>query len=149
MPPNPRPEMRLLQRRAEVAKRYLSGEQQWDIARALNVDQSQISRDLKAINALWLDSLCEAHDGKRALELAKIDANEIRYLEGWERSHREETHAGDPRFLDGVMKCIERRCALLGLDAVKKFSVNWDKLNEQQLERLASGEAFQQVMADA
>ena len=28
-----------------------------------------------------------------------------------------ENRCGDPRFLDGVLKCIERRCKLLGLDA--------------------------------
>ncbi len=31
-----------------------------------------------------------------------------------------ETRAGDPRFLDQVNKCIERRCKLLGLDAPQK-----------------------------
>jgi len=29
---------------------------------------------------------------------------------------------GDPRFLQGILKCIERRCAILGLDAPKTIA---------------------------
>ena len=33
---------------------------------------------------------------------------------------RKEEQIGDPRFLDGIMKCISKRCEILGLDAPKK-----------------------------
>jgi hypothetical protein len=36
---------------------------------------------------------------------------------------RENTPEGDPRFLDGIMKCIERRIKLLGLDAPETFQM--------------------------
>lgn len=31
--------------------------------------------------------------------------------------------AGDPRFLDGINRCIERRCRLLGLDAPQRTDI--------------------------
>ena len=37
-------------------------------------------------------------------------------------SMRKEGQVGDPRFLEQVYKCIERRCALLGLNAPQKVA---------------------------
>lgn len=34
-----------------------------------------------------------------------------------------ETQVGDPRYLAGVMNCIERRCAILGIDAPKRQDI--------------------------
>ena len=62
-------------------------------------------------------------------------------------SVKKEGQAGDPRFLDGVLKCVERRCSILGLDAPKQFKLDWDHLTEEQLERLAHGEAPEKVTA--
>ena len=42
---------------------------------------------------------------------------------GQERSVMTEERTGDPRYLDGVMRCIERRCHLLGLDAPAKLDL--------------------------
>jgi hypothetical protein len=85
----------------------------------------------------------------RAQELAKIDNLELTYWQAWQRSTenkevestkviesgkgedrkperleaatRSEGQAGDPRFLQGVQWCIERRCKLLGLDEPERF----------------------------
>jgi hypothetical protein len=92
-------------------------------------------------------------DAYKARELAKLDHAERRYWEAWERSIEEfrsrtikakgikadqkiqakpeqaeqtiytENRCGDPRFLDGVLKCIERRCKLLGLDVYSRTEV--------------------------
>jgi hypothetical protein len=38
------------------------------------------------------------------------------------KTKRREGQVGDPRYLDGVLKCIDRRCAILGIDAPKKIA---------------------------
>jgi hypothetical protein len=61
---------------------------------------------------------------------------------------RTEIMVGDPAFLDGVMKCIDKRCKILGLDAPNR-NVNLDlnALSDLQLERLAAGEDIIEVLA--
>ena len=78
----------------------------------------------------------------KAQELAKIDEVERQAWVAWERSQEDaestkvvETasdkryeaqtkgQAGDPRFLDIVMKCVDRRCKILGVDAPVKQQV--------------------------
>jgi hypothetical protein len=75
--------------------------------------------------------------------LARIDHLDASYWHAWERSvgkhtvttetlsgaeaemevsERSEELAGDPRFLAGIMSCIERRCKILDLDAPKQLS---------------------------
>lgn len=38
---------------------------------------------------------------------------------------REITTYGDPRYLQGVQWCIDRRCKIFGLDAPKQVDINW------------------------
>lgn len=133
------------QQLAEVARLYLTGQTQAAIGKQLGIAQSQVCYDLKIIRQRWLDSQVRDFDEARAVELAKIDAVEVQFWVGWERSLRDKEikqkksktgvaaseeegttvhgQAGDPRFLDGVMKCIQKRCELLGLDAAKKLSL--------------------------
>ncbi len=130
--------------RAETARLYLQGWLQIDIAKKQGVEQSTISDDLAAIRKQWLASAIRDFDEARAQELAKIDILEIEYWQAWQRSLKskktetaktssgkirqdeasvkEEFRDGDPRFLAGVERCIERRCKLLGLDAVTSGS---------------------------
>ena len=136
------------ERRQYVATKYLQGAMQSQIARDLGLSQSQISLDLKAIRAEWLKSAIRDFDEAKSIELAKLDAAEQAYWQGWERSCkdreisltkavqgdkarneasvRRERQAGDPRFLDGVLKCIAQRCDILGLsiatEAAKELS---------------------------
>lgn len=158
----------LAHRRQKIAEMYLRGEYQTTIAAAMGIDQAQVSRDLKMIRSLWLASTVRDFDTARAQELAKIDAVEREYWTAWERSKedkeisvqeasadgkkkkvslRKEGQAGAPAFLAGVLSCIERRCAVLGLDAPKRFTIKWDDLSEEQIERLAKGEPPEKVLA--
>ena len=161
----------VLQRRQEVAGLYLRGAQQYDIARQLGVSQQQISFDLKAVREMWLASAVRDFDALKAEQLAKIDHVEAEAWGAWVRSQqprevtltertegekashkasvRREGQAGDPRFLERVQKCIDQRCEILGLNAPKKFSFDWDRLNDDQLARLAAGEMPTHVMAEA
>ena len=70
---------------------------------------------------------------KKRIELDRIDVVERNAWEGWENSKRDTvktgpgkysetevtttSNSGNPRFLEIVIKCIERRCRLLGIDA--------------------------------
>jgi hypothetical protein len=125
------------QRRQQVAALYLSGKYQSEIARLVGVSQQQISHDLKTVQREWLASSIRNFDALKAEQLAKIDEAERAYWAAWHRScqpcevtttkevtgdvprtettSRREHPVGDPRFLDGVMKCIHQRCDILGL----------------------------------
>lgn len=163
----------IARRRQEVAERYLRGEYQTTIAAALNIDQAQVSRDLKALRELWLASAVRDFDAAKAQELAKIDEVERAAWGAWEKSTqnkevatqetdgvteagrprikkavlRKEGQSGNPAFLNTILTCIERRCAILGLDAPKRFQIEWDKLTLEQEERLARGEPPEKVLA--
>ena len=122
---------------------YLQGWLQAEIAEKVGLNQSTISRDLKALHKEWLESALNDYDQAKANELAKVDKLERTYWVAWERSCEDaETvqmvggsekadkitktrkgQVGDPRFLQGVQWCIERRCKILGIDAPTKRDV--------------------------
>lgn len=130
--------------RRKIAELYLRGKKQMEISKELGLSQATISRDLKIIQEDWVRESEQAIDERKAIELAKVDALELEYWEAWKRSQenavvetseistetsgqkikkqkREEGQVGDPRFLAGVMQCIDRRCQILGIDAPKKI----------------------------
>lgn len=61
-------------------------------------------------------------------------------------SLRREGQAGNPAFLTIVLTCVERRCAILGLDAPRRFLLAWDELTDEQIDRLAAGESPERVI---
>jgi Homeodomain-like domain len=154
-------------RRAQVATLYLQGKYQTEIATLVGCSQRQVSHDLSILQRQWLQSSLVDLDKRKAIELQRLDELERHAWEGWERSKSDkevsmqETNskgehkvrrfvhgqAGDPRFLETALRCIERRCQILGLDAAKKFALDWESLSDEQLERLAMGEPVQAVLA--
>lgn len=117
-----------------------------EIARRCGVHRSQISRDLQSIRAEWARSRPDKYDERLTDELARLDRLESVAWDAWDRSchdqevrnvktvrhgdserteasKRQEGQAGDPRFLDRVGWCINRRIELLGLDAPKKLDL--------------------------
>ena len=131
--------------RHRIAKMYLEGHIQADIAQEVGVSQSTVSNDLKALQKLWMKSALVDIDKVRAKELAKVDRLEWEYWTAWHRScedaetftekdkiegketiHQRKGQAGDPRFLEGVQWCIDRRCKILGVDAPEKLSMDVD-----------------------
>jgi len=133
--------------RRRIAEMYLHGVLQADIADELHIDQSTVSRDLKALQDEWRASSLIDIDEAKARELARIDELERTYWDGWRRSKEDaeierkrvteggkdgrkyeagtETkgQVGDPRFLQGVQWCIERRCKVIGIDAPTKQEI--------------------------
>lgn len=123
-----------------MADLYLQGWLQVDIAAELGINQSTVSRDLKALHKVWLKAALLDFNEAKARELAKVDRLEREYWRAWQRSCEDaETmrqegdasgvdkivktakgQAGDPRFLSGVQWCIEKRCKILGIEAAQK-----------------------------
>lgn len=147
MPTDHHEQLAILERRKNVAARYIRGESQWQIARAFEVDQKTVSRDLQAVRAEWLKEAVRDMDEVKAKELAKIDATEAEAWKGWLKSQEnaevikqrtsgegeEETsvtekvikgQAGDPRFLEIILKCVQRRCEILGATDPKNVNTN-------------------------
>jgi predicted transcriptional regulator len=73
-------------RRQEVARLYLRGMYQTDIAVELSVDQATVSRDLAELRKEWLQSALVDLNEAKAKELAKIDQLEVTCWAAWERS---------------------------------------------------------------
>lgn len=122
--------------RRRIADLYLQGWLQVDIAEEVGLSNATISRDLKVLQSEWLESALVDTDKARVQELAKTDRLEREYYRGWVRSQEDAVtvrervsgdgepevtttrkgQTGDARFLDGVHKCVERRCKILGFD---------------------------------
>lgn len=152
MPMNPKHV--ILERRNKVSQLYLKGWYQSQIAAELGYTQQQISKDLKRIHEDWLKENTHNIDILKQRELSKIDNLEREYWESWEKSKenyqqkiikakgdKEKASAverttkdvivyGDPRFLQGIQWCVERRCMIMGIDAPKVSKVSINKLGK-------------------
>lgn len=97
-----------------------------------------VHNDIQTLLAEYKEQrIVELEDAQR-VELARINEVEKTAWEAWERSKQRETQTdksvigeksrtesgttkeetpGDPRFLQIIMNCIDKRCKILGLDA--------------------------------
>ena len=103
-----------------------------------------IRRDINKIRDEWRESRIKDYGAVQSEELAKLEELEREYWAAWERSKVERKHTrtkrktgakqddgaskqtdeaevkkiqvdGNPDFLDGVLRCIAKRCDILGL----------------------------------
>ncbi len=138
----------------EVAALYLRAETQESIARIISgkyypdnpLSRQQIGYDIRTIIKRWRKDAVRDISERKAEELARIDALEREYWDAWERSQKnaetdtvmdgpkgktliskKEGQVGDPRFLEGVYRCIDKRCEILGLNAPTKLAGVGDK----------------------
>lgn len=137
-----RDDLATLERRRNVATRYLRGQTQWEIARAFEISQATVSKDLKAIQREWLAESVLHRAEWTARELARVDEVERNAWAAWTRSQENATtrrkkqrpdgeevvettkgQVGDSKFLDVVLRCVAKRCELLGLDAPKETTL--------------------------
>ena len=134
--------LEMLQRRQKVADLYLQGLSQASIAEQLEVSQTSVARDLAKIERSWRESAIRDFDAAKERELQRLALIEKNAWEGWKRScqpiqsatvdgqaadsqkaKRTVKHQnGQPRFLELVLECIDKRAKLLGLDAPIKVS---------------------------
>jgi hypothetical protein len=135
----------ILQRRVRVAEAYMRHKLLYEIAKDEGVSRTTISDDLAAIRKEWLNRAVAAFDQRRAEELARIDRLEAEAWDAWERSKRDaqtirasttkgrvdgqgkplpdlvrtdetlEGQVGDPRFLERIGWCIQKRCEITGI----------------------------------
>ena len=144
-----RSKLKIAHDRREIARRYLSGEYQADIGRSLGLTQQAVSLELAAINREWTASGVHDFDEAKSIELAKIDMLELTYWKAWEASKGEKSRrtqvirpgagkesrpaarlltvhtedvVGDKKWLEGIQRCIEQRCAINGLIAPTKIA---------------------------
>ena len=130
--------------RSEIGRLYLSKKTQAEIGAIVGLTQQAISLHLKALQKEWVESANKDFDLSRATELARIDNLESKAHTEWQASREDKTtetietalevetktqikkqsQYGDPRFLDIVLKCISKRCEILGLYAPTKLSAN-------------------------
>jgi transposase len=132
-----------LKRQNEVAKCYLRGMTQCEIAEKLNVSQSLVSSDIAAIHKRWVAKQITDRGAKVQVELEKLSQLEASAWEQWERSKQKkervtkrsgtsvrgqfleaglvsEDQCGDPRYLTIIGNCIGQRCKILGLETAPK-----------------------------
>lgn len=74
--------------RREIARLYLQGMYQADIAERLGLSQPTVSRDIQVLVAEWkVERVYDINEAK-ARELAKVDNLELEYWEAWHRSQQ-------------------------------------------------------------
>lgn len=104
------------------------------------LSMSSIARDLNLVRDHWLTSMVRDFDQAKAVELAKLDNLEREAWFAWEWSKTErktrtikatgprhglqnvektektEESIGDPRYMQVILQCIEKRIKILGLE---------------------------------
>lgn len=147
-------------RREKVARMYLSARTQAEIAATLGINQATVSRDLKALQQQWQANALQSIDKIKAKELASIDRLEREYWDSWIASReaketttseqstvasgqrikaaiRTEQRDGDPRYLEGVRWCINKRCEIMGLNAMIKqmnLAIDVSKMTDAEID---------------
>jgi hypothetical protein len=149
-------------RQERVAELYTLGWSQHKIAQDLKVSQQTISLDLKSLRAAWTENSMFSMNEAVGQQLGKLDLVEMRAWESFEISMRgqpvkvrgedgepldpvqyvpwEKVPAmfpGDPKYLEIVKDCVEKRCKIFGIgkeDKVQNNTVNvigadfWDRV---------------------
>ena len=126
-----------------IAEWYVKGWSQYRMGQELGISKQSVNHQLKNLIKRWREDTALKIDDHKARELAKLNHVEKEYWEAWDKSKeasrtakqrtdaRGETkeiiqteEVGDPRYLQGVMGCIDRRCKILGVDAPVKSEIS-------------------------
>ncbi len=110
---------------------------QWRDSALMNINEAK-QRELERLDILertywdaWDRSKGEVKTTTRkgvakvpkAVKGAEVDEKALPAPMSQEVTEHIETQVGDPRYLAGVMNCIERRCSILGIDAPKRQDI--------------------------
>lgn len=134
-----RTEFQILQDRVNIAKWYLQGKTQNEIALKIGVTRQQISYDLKKIMEEWKQERLKDFEERLLAELCKLDLIESEAWEAWEKSKKDSEKLIENQTKDGVFtsftiegqnahkpylemifKCVEKRLQILGFLAIKQ-----------------------------
>lgn len=97
-----------------------------------------VNRDIKRIREEWRERTGDSVQVWLAAELATL--------------HELERAAWEAGKLDIVIRCLERRARMLGLDKpadARTMNIDLSSLSTEQLQRLAAGEDLLKVLAEA
>lgn len=117
-----------------------------DTSRPYTLSFQTIGEDVKRMLKAWKEARDANIDEWVTGELEKLAKLEQTYWEAWEKTVKDWTRMavkkgdkggvpfaedtmtdvkmfGDPRYLQGIERCIQKRCELLGLDAPKEIHV--------------------------
>lgn len=121
----------IAERRVKAFNLRKAGATYRDIAKQLEVTHATIVQDIKAVmKELQKTQLEEAAD-YRSLELERLDAMQVQL---WPQANK-----GNHGAVDRVLRIMERRAKLLGLDAPAKSQVALEKLSNDELIRIITG----------
>lgn len=141
--PTPK-EDEIAQRQAAVSALYFAGLPQYQIATQLTVSDATVSRDLREIREKWLESAIFNFNEAKLRELAVIDRVENEAWQAWIASTEElettetrgkkggpvlaatkkiEDRSGNPALLNVILKCVEARVKILGLEAAQNIKI--------------------------
>lgn len=115
------------------------------------ISHKTVSKDINILLKQWRDERIHDITQQKLVELTKIDKLEQTYWDAWEKSienHKRKAEKlrgeikgneskpsfretietdirefGEPRYLQGIERCIDKRCKLLGLDAPVKMDL--------------------------
>lgn len=113
------------QRRKQAMELRLSGLTYVQIGEVMGVSKQAAHHLVLAVLAATRRRTAEVAEDVRDLEVARLDA-----LVGALWDKRE-----DPRVADSILKTMERRAKLLGLDAASKSEVSLATVSDEELER--------------
>jgi len=124
-----------LDHKAKIAKAVLAGNNYSEIAASLGVSLRTVHRDLSEVLTEWRENAISDIDQLQAIELARLDKVEAEAWKAWERSIGTtkktrkgitaqgevdleilEEINGDPRYLEKVLVCVQKRIAIFGLE---------------------------------
>jgi len=107
------------ERRRKVSNLALSRLSVTEIAKQLSVCQATVSNDLKKIREEWSREHQENIGSTIVFELASLSRDEAR-LRATLASLPEDDHKSRARYYDLILKVMDRRHKILGLDAPQK-----------------------------
>lgn len=117
---------KLSARRAEVFRRFIAGEPQIEIGRALGISPPLVCLDIQAAVAEFRErnrgSIAEAAEH----ELRRLNYIELNAALDYERSRLKdngEKQPGDPRYLKIMLECSQERRKLMGVDAPARSEI--------------------------
>ena len=109
------------------------------------INHVTVFNDIKFVITEWEHSRNAMIDHQKSIEIEKLNILERTYWDAWvksqtdvivfqtkkkgspkmvdniEKIEAEKSNPGDPRYLQGIERCIEQRCKILGLNAPKEI----------------------------
>jgi len=135
----------------KLAEFYMEGKPAGFVCEVLNISANTYGKYLKKIKKAWQERYTDAFNERVNLELARIDRTEAEAWTGWRNSCQkwskvtnkevntergftnssEESYIdkrdGNPNFLNIVLKCVEMRLKIMGVNAKPDEPTNNDK----------------------